>query len=44
MSRGLDRASAELVIVQGFFADVLARIGSAEVRAGIETALQARLA
>jgi len=43
MSRGLERAAAERLIVQGFFADALARIKAAPVREAIAVALQARL-
>jgi Fe-S cluster assembly protein SufD len=42
-SRGLDRDTAERLIVQGFFADVLERITDARLREAIATALQARL-
>jgi Fe-S cluster assembly protein SufD len=43
MSRGLERPDAERLIVQGFFAEALARIKAEPVREAIGTALQARL-
>jgi len=43
MSRGLNRAEAERMIVDGFFADVLSRVKSEPVREAISAALKARL-
>jgi len=43
MSRGLDRAAAERLIVEGFFVDAFQRIGSAELRAQVTDALLAKL-
>ncbi len=43
MARGLERAEAERLIVQGFFADVLERIDSAQVRESLTAAVNAKL-
>jgi Fe-S cluster assembly protein SufD len=43
MARGLERAEAERLIVQGFFADVLERIGSPAVRESLTAAVNAKL-
>ncbi len=42
-SRGLDRDTAEHLIVQGFFADVLERISDERLREAVGAALQTRL-
>jgi Fe-S cluster assembly protein SufD len=43
MARGLSRAEAERLIVQGFFADVLDRIDLDPVREALEQMLEARI-
>jgi Fe-S cluster assembly protein SufD len=43
MSRGLDRASAQRMIVRGFFEDVLDRIGSTQARERLAAALESRI-
>jgi Fe-S cluster assembly protein SufD len=43
MARGLDRASAQRMIVRGFFEDVLDRIGSAQARERLAEALESRI-
>jgi Fe-S cluster assembly protein SufD len=43
MSRGLERAEAERLVVEGFFADVLERIGNEPVREALRGALLKRL-
>ena len=43
MSRGIERAVAERLVVEGFFADVLERIESEPVREAIRGALLKRL-
>ena len=43
MSRGLDRPSAERLIVEGFFVDAFARIRSPELREQVQQALLAKL-
>jgi Fe-S cluster assembly protein SufD len=42
-SRGISADEAERLIVRGFFAEVLDRIELAEVRAGIEQAIEDEL-
>jgi Fe-S cluster assembly protein SufD len=44
MARGLDRASAQRMIVRGFFEDVLGRIGSTQARERLASALESRIA
>ncbi len=44
MARGLDRRSAQRMIVRGFFEDVLERIGSQDARQRLAEALEARIA
>jgi Fe-S cluster assembly protein SufD len=43
MARGLDRASAQRMIVRGFFDDVLGRIGSTQARERLASALESRI-
>ena len=43
MSRGLDRAAAERLIVEGFFVDAFQRISSDELREQVQQALLAKL-
>jgi Fe-S cluster assembly protein SufD len=43
MTRGLDRAEAERLIVRGFFQDVLDRVELEPVRDALEAALEARI-
>jgi Fe-S cluster assembly protein SufD len=43
MARGLDRASAQRMIVRGFFEDVLDRIGSSQARERLASALESRI-
>jgi Fe-S cluster assembly protein SufD len=43
MARGLDRASAQRMIVRGFFDDVLRRIGSTQARERLASALESRI-
>jgi Fe-S cluster assembly protein SufD len=43
MARGLDRRSAQRMIVRGFFEDVLERIGSQDARERLAGALEARI-
>jgi Fe-S cluster assembly protein SufD len=43
LSRGIDRATAQSLLVYAFLADVLTGMSSAETRAAIETALIAQL-
>ena len=43
MARGLDRASAQRMIVRGFFEDVLDRIGSTQARERLASALESRI-
>jgi Fe-S cluster assembly protein SufD len=43
MARGLDRASAQRMIVRGFFEDVLGRIGSTQARERLASALESRI-
>jgi Fe-S cluster assembly protein SufD len=43
MTRGLDRAAAQRMIVRGFFEPVLDRIGSTQARARLAEALEARI-
>jgi Fe-S cluster assembly protein SufD len=43
MARGLDRASAQRVIVRGFFEPVLERIGSPDARERLAAALESRI-
>jgi Fe-S cluster assembly protein SufD len=43
MARGLDRRSAQRMIVRGFFEDVLERIGSQDARERLAAALEARI-
>ena len=44
MARGLDRVSAQRMIVRGFFEDVLDRIGSTQARERLASALESRIA
>ncbi len=44
MARGLDKASAQRMIVRGFFEDVLGRIGSTQARERLASALESRIA
>ena len=43
MTRGLNRAEAERVIVRGFFQDVLDRVELEPVRDALAAALEARI-
>jgi Fe-S cluster assembly protein SufD len=43
MARGLDRTSAQRVIVRGFFEPVLERIGSSDARERLAAALESRI-
>ena len=43
MARGLDRTSAQRVIVRGFFEPVLERIGSPDARERLAAALESRI-
>ena len=42
-SRGIDAEQAQRLVVRGFFADVVDRIGVPDLEASIMTAIEARL-